>query len=101
MSNERSPMLSGSGSSWGRPGGTINNASSLTFMEIRYRSLGKAIDEVRTKRVRLEEELRNGHMEQSEYASTLLKLICDTTNLTKERQDVGDRVKSIRTNKLR
>ncbi len=101
MSNERSPMLSGSGSSWGRPGGTINNASSLTFMEIRYRSLGKAIDEVRTKRVRLEEELRNGHMEQSEYASTLLKLICDTNNLTKEREDVGAKVKAIRTNKLR
>ncbi len=101
MSNERSPMLSGNGSSWGRSGGSINNASSLTFMEIRYRSLGKAIDEVRTKRVRLEEELRNGHVEQSEYASTLLKLICDTTNLTKERQDVGDRVKAIRSNKLR
>ena len=100
MSNEQSPM-SGSGSSWGRSGGSINNASSLIFMEIRYRSLGKAIDEVRTKRVKLEEELRNGHVDQSVYASTLLKLICDTTNLTKERQDVGDKVKAIRTNKLR
>ena len=102
LSNERSPMLSGSGSSWGRSGGSsINNASSLTFMEIRYRSLGKAIDEVRTKRVRLEEELRNGHVDQSEYATTLLKLIVDTTNLTKERQDIGDKVKAIQTNKLR
>ena len=94
-------MLSGSGASWGKLGGSINNASSLPFMEIRFRSLGKAIDEVRTKRVRLEEELRNGHVEQSMYASTLLKLICDTTNLTKERQDVGDKMKAIRTNKIR
>ena len=101
MSNERSPMLSGGGSSWDKLGGSINNASSMTFMEIRYRSLGKAIDEVRTKRVRLEEELRNGHVEQTVYASTLLKLICDTTNLTKERQDVGDKMKAIRTNKIR
>ncbi len=95
-------MLSGSGSSLGGLGeSSINNASSMTFMDIRYRSLGKAIDEVRTKRVRLEEELRNGHVDQSEYASTLLKLICDTNNLTKEREDVGAKVKAIRTNKLR
>jgi len=94
-------MISGSGSSWGRAGGKINNASSLTFMEIRYRSLGKAIDEVRTKRVRLEEDLRRGHVEQSEYATTLLKLIVDTNNLTKERDDVGTKVKAIQSNKLR
>lgn len=101
MSNERSPMVSGTDSTWGRPGGTINNASSLTFMEIRFRSLGKALDEMRNKRVRLEEDLRKGHVEQSDYASTLLSLILKTTNLTKERQDVGDKVKAIRTNKLR
>ena len=101
MSNERSPMVSGSGSTWGKPGGLINNASSLTFMEIRYRSLGKALDELRTKRVRLEEELRNGHVEQSEYASTLLNIIVETNSVTKERDDVGARVKAIRTNKLR
>jgi len=101
LTNERSPMLSGTGSSWDRPGEKINNASSLTFMEIRYRSLGKAIDEVRTKRVRLEEELRKGHVEQGEYASTLLNLIVETTSLAKEREDVGDKVKAIRTNKLR
>lgn len=70
-------------------------------MEIRYRSLGKAIDEVRTKRVRLEEDLRKGHVEQSEYATTLLKLIVDTNNLTKERDDVGTKVKAIQSNKLR
>ncbi len=101
LSNERSPMLTGGGSSWGKLGGSINNASSMTFMEIRYRSLGKAIDEVRTKRVKLEEELRNGHVEQSVYASTLLKLICDTNNLTKERQDVSEKMKTISANKLR
>ena len=101
MSNERSPMVSHRDSSWGRPGETINNAASLTFMEIRYRSLGKALDELRTKRVRLEEELRNGHVGHSEYASTLLKIIVDTNNLTKERQDVSDKVKAIRTNRLR
>ena len=100
MSNERSPMSS-SGSTWGRPGGIINNASSATFMEIRYRSLGKALDELRTKRVRLEEELRNGHVEQGEYASTLLKLIVETNSVTKEREDVGAKVKAIRSNKLR
>jgi len=94
-------MFSGSGSSWGRAGGKINNTSSLTFMEIRYRSLGKAIDEVRTKRVRLEEDLRKGHVEQSEYATTLLKLIVDTNNLTKEREDVGTKVKDIQSNNLR
>ncbi|TFG99126.1 hypothetical protein E4H12_03825 [Candidatus Thorarchaeota archaeon] len=100
MSNERSPMSTG-GSTWGRPGGLINNATSTTFMEIRYRSLGKALDELRTKRVRLEEELRNGHVEQNEYASTLLKLIVETNSVTKEREDVGEKVKAVRSNKLR
>ncbi len=98
MTSERSPMVSSTGSTWGKPGGTINNA---TFMEIRFRSLGKALDELRTKRVRLEEELRNGHVEQTEYASTLLKLIVDTNSVTKEREDVGAKVKAIRSNKLR
>ncbi|MHA1388264.1 MAG: hypothetical protein ACTSR9_07510, partial [Candidatus Thorarchaeota archaeon] len=93
MTNEQSPMSSG-GSSWGRPGGIINNATSTTFMEIRYRSLGKALDELRTKRVRLEEELRNGHVKESEYASTLLKLIVETNSVTKEREDVGAKVKA-------
>ena len=101
MTSERSPMVSSTGSSWGKPGGIINNASSITFMEIRFRSLGKALDELRTKRVRLEEELRNGHVEQSEYASTLLKLIVETNSVTKERDDVGAKVKAIRANKLR
>ena len=101
MSNERSPMVSSTGSTWGRQGGTINNATSATFMEIRFRSLGKALDELRTKRVRLEEELRNGHVKQGEYASTLLKLIVETNTVTKEREDVGEKVKVFRSNKLR
>ena len=99
LSNERSPMSSG-GSSWGRPGGIVNNATSTTFMEIRYRSLGKALDELRNKRVRLEEDLRKGHVEQSEYASTLLKIIVETNSVTKEREDVGAKVKAVRSNKL-
>ena len=101
MTSERSPMMNGGSSSWGGAGGSINNAASLTFMEIRFRSLGKALDELRTKRVRLEEELRNGHVEQSEYASTLLKLIVETNSVTKEREDVGAKVKAIRSNKFR
>jgi len=78
-----------------------NNTSSLTFMEIRFRSLGKAIDELRTKRVRLDEDLRKGHVDQSEYASTLLNLIVETNSLNKERKEVEDKVKAIRTNNLR
>ena len=70
-------------------------------MEIRYRSLGKALDELRTKRVRLEEELRKGHVEQSEYASSLLKLIVETNTVTKEREDVGAKVKALRANTSR
>ena len=101
MTSERSPIMTGRGSSWDKPGCSIKIASSATFMEIRFRSLGKALDELRTKRVRLEEELRNGHVEQSEYASTLLKLIVETNSVTKEREDVGTKVKAIRSNKLR
>jgi hypothetical protein len=97
LNNERIPMSSG-GSSWGKLGGIANNTTSTTFMEIRYRSLGKALDELRTKRVRLEEDLRKGHVEQSEYASTLLKLIVETNSITKEREDVGAKVKANRSN---
>lgn len=100
MSDEHSPMVPNSGSTWDRSGGLVNDATSATFMEIRYRSLGKALDELRSKRVRLEEELRNGHVEQTEYASTLLKLIVETNTVTKEREDVGARVKALRSNNL-
>jgi len=87
--------------SWGKSLSMQNNTSSLTFMEIRFRSLGKAIDELRTKRVRLDEDLRKGHVDQSEYASTLLNLIVETNSLNKERKEVEDKVKAIRTNNLR
>ncbi|MFW9959594.1 MAG: hypothetical protein ACFFDV_01160 [Candidatus Thorarchaeota archaeon] len=100
MSGERSPMVSGKSQSWGKSLSTQNNTSSLTFMEIRFRSLGKAIDELRTKRVRLDEDLRKGYVDQSEYASKLLNLIVETNNLNKERKEVEDKVKAIRTNKL-
>jgi len=69
-------------------------------MEIRFRSLGKAIDELRTRRVRLDEDLRKGHVDQSEYASKLLNLIVETNSLNKERKEVEDKVKAIRTNRL-
>ena len=101
MTSERSPIMTRNGSGWGSAGGAINSTASLAFMEIRYRSLGKALDELRTKRVRLEEELRNGHVKQDVYASTLLKLIVETNTVSKERDDVGEKVKAIRSNKLR
>ena len=86
---------------WDKLGGKLNNTTSLSFMEIRYRSLGKALDELRTKRVQLEEDLRKGHVEESQYASTLLKLIVETNNLSKERSEVEAKVKAIKSNKLR
>jgi Uma2 family endonuclease len=101
MNNERSPMSSNNSPSWGKPEGTLNTASSLIFMEIRFRSLGRALDELRTKRVRLDEDLRKGHVDQTEYASKLLNLIVETNSLSKERKDVEDKVKAIRRNKLR
>lgn len=70
-------------------------------MEIRFRSLGKALDELRNKRVRLDEDLRKGHLDQSEYASQLLNIIVETNTLNKERRDVGEKVKAIKTNTLR
>ena len=101
MSNERIPMVSSSSSSWEKLGGSFNSSSSLTFMEIRFRSLGKALDELRNKRVRLDEDLRKGHLDQSEYASQLLNIIVETNTLNKERRDVGEKVKAIKTNTLR
>lgn len=76
--------------------GSANDASSLPFMEIRYRMLGKAMDEVRMKRVRLEEEKRRGHVNDSEYAASLLKIIVETNSLTKERESIAYRLKSHR-----
>ena len=100
MNNERSPMVSSNSPSWGKPVSTQNSASSLTFMEIRFRSLSKAIDELRTKRIRLDEDLRKGHVDQTEYASKLLNLIVETNSLNKEKKEVEDKVKAIQTNKL-
>ncbi|TFG33307.1 hypothetical protein EU527_08385 [Candidatus Thorarchaeota archaeon] len=101
MSKERSPIMTSSSSICDKLDGTLNTTTSLTFMEIRYRSLGKALDELRTKRVQLEDDLRKGYVEESQYASTLLKLILETNTLNKERSDVEEKVKAIKTNKLR
>jgi hypothetical protein len=101
MTTERSPMVTDNGSSWGKLVTAQNSLSSLPFMEIRFRSLCKALDELRTKRIRLDEDLRKGHVKQTEYASKLLNIIVETNSLNKERQDVEDKVKIIRTNKIR
>lgn len=100
MNSEQSSMVSDQESSLGKSTGSMNRMSSLPFMEIRYRSLGKAIDELRTKRVRLDEDLRKGHIDQSDYASQLLNIIVETNSLNKERNEIENRVKEIRSNKL-
>lgn len=101
MSKEHGPIMTTDKSIWDKSGGSLNNARSLTFMEIRYRSLGKALDEIRTKRLQLEEDLRKGHVAESQYASVLLRLIIETNTLNKERNDVEEKVKAIKNNRLR
>jgi len=86
--------------SWGKVGRPMNASNSLAFMEIRLRSIGKALDEVKTKRVRLEHELRNGHVPESEYASSLLKLIVESNTLSKEREEVAEKVKVLKNKDL-
>ena len=96
MSRDSSAMASDSGTSWGKVGRPMNASNSLAFMEIRLRSIGKAINEVKTKRVRLEQDLRKGHVPESEYASSLLKLIVESNTLSKEQEQVAERVKQLR-----
>jgi len=96
MSRDSSTMAGDSSISWGKVGRPMNSSNSLAFMEIRLRSIGKAIDEVKTKRVRLEQALRNGHVPESEYAGSLLKLIVESNTLTKEKEQVAERVKVLR-----
>jgi hypothetical protein len=96
MQIERDSDVASSGSPWDKIGGGLNNASSLPFMEIRMRSLGKAMDEVRMKRARLEESKRRGHVNDSDYATSLLKIIVETNTLTKERDDLADRIQAMR-----
>ena len=96
MSRDSSTMADGNGMSWGKVGRPMNASNSLAFMQIRLRSIGKAIDEVKTKRVRLEQALRKGHVPESEYASSLLKLIVESNSLSKEKEEVAERVKDLR-----
>ena len=96
MSRDSSTMAGDSSISWGKVGRPMNSSNSLAFMEIRLRSIGKAIDEVKTKRVRLEQALRKGHVPESEYAGSLLKLIVESNTLTKEKEQVAERVKVLR-----
>lgn len=78
----------------------MNNSNSLAFMEIRLRSIGKAIDEVKTKRVRLEQALRKGHVPESEYAGSLLKLIVESNGLSKEKEQVAEKVMDLKNKSL-
>ena len=96
MSRDSSTMASDSGTSWGKVSRPMNASNSLAFMEIRLRSIGKALDEVKTKRSRLEQALRKGHVPESEYASSLLKLIVESNTLTKEQEAITERVKVLR-----
>ncbi|MFW9805575.1 MAG: hypothetical protein ACFFFK_02445 [Candidatus Thorarchaeota archaeon] len=100
MSRDSSTMADDSGLSWGKVGRPANASNSLAFMEIRLRSIGKAIDEVKTKRVRLEQQLRNGHVPESEYASSLLKLIVESNSLSKEKEEITERVKHLKNKSL-
>ena len=100
MSRDSSTMARDSGTSWGKVGRPMNGSNSLAFMEIRLRSIGKALAEVKTKRVRLEQALRRGHVPESEYASSLLKLIVESNNLTEEKEEVAERVKVLRNKDL-
>lgn len=100
MGKEQRPIMTSDSSVWDKLGGSLNSATSLTFMEIRYQSLGKALDELRNKRVQLEDDLRRGHIEESQYASTLLNLIVETNSLTKERSDIESKVKVLKGNKI-
>ncbi len=93
-------MAGDSGTSWGKVGRSMNSSNSLAFMEIRLRTLSKALDEVKTKRVRLEQALRRGHVPESEYASSLLQLIVESNSLSKERDEVTERVKDLKNNGL-
>ena len=94
MYKERGPDVADSGSPWSKLSGSVNSATSLPFMQIRMRSIGKAMDEVRHKRARLEEDKRRGHINDSDYASTLLKIIVETNSLTKEREEIAERLKT-------
>lgn len=100
MDRDSSTMASDGGMSWGKVDSPMNASNSLAFMEIRLRSLGKAIDEVKTKRIRLEQDLRKGHVPESEYASSLLKLIVESNTLSKEQEQIAERVKALRNNGL-
>lgn len=100
MSRDSSTMANDTGMSWGKVGRPMNASNSLAFMQIRLRSIGKAIDEVKTKRVRLEQALRKGHVPESEYASSLLKLIVESNTLSKEKEEVAERVKDLRNKDL-
>ncbi len=96
MSRDSTTMAGDSSISWGDAGRSMNSGNSLAFMEIRLRSIGKAIDEVKTKRVHLEQALRHGHVPESEYASSLLKLIVEGNTLSKEKEELAERVKLLR-----
>ncbi|MFW9975673.1 MAG: hypothetical protein ACFFDQ_10430 [Candidatus Thorarchaeota archaeon] len=96
MRRDSSTITRDGTASWTKSTQSKNSLNSLSFMEIRLRSISKAIDEVKTKCVRLEQDLRVGHLPESEYASSLLKLIVESNALSKEREMIAERVKMLR-----
>jgi hypothetical protein len=100
MGRDSTTMAGDSGMSWGKVGRPMNSSNSLAFIEIRLRSLGKAIEEVKTKRVRLEQALRKGHIPESEYAGSLLKLIVESNTLSKEKEQIVEKVEVLRNTSL-
>lgn len=98
MSRDGSTLANGV--SWGKVGRPMNSSNSLAFMEIRLRSIDKALVEVKNKRFNLEQELRQGHVPESDYASSLLKLIVESNTLTKEQEDVSQQIKNLKNENL-
>jgi hypothetical protein len=100
MSRDSSTIVGDGDVTWGKVSRPMNASNSLAFMEIRLRSIGKALNEVKTKRSRLEQALRKGHVPESEYASSLLKLIVESNTLTKEQEEITERIKILRNKRL-
>lgn len=96
MSRDGSSLTPNEGATWGKLGRPMNSSNSLAFMEIRLKSLDKALIEVKNKRFNLEQEMRNGHVAESAYASSLLKLIVESNTLTKEQEEVSERVNGLK-----
>ncbi len=97
MRRESNNMADGNDLSWGKENPSISNSESLAFLEIRLHTLAKTIDEIKIRRLRLENDLRRGYVPESEYASSLLKLIVESNTLSRQRDEVAERVRLLKT----